>query len=94
MKCRNKDIENVIKIDLHEQHVKQGMKLLKLHLFFGAYVCCKLLFYRLVTIQVLDVLCYCYDFSSRSCLLCILLSCAILQGYHRTWESRSWKVKD
>ncbi|KAI3806300.1 hypothetical protein L1987_22199 [Smallanthus sonchifolius] len=35
---RNKDIENVITIDLHGQHVKQGMKLLKLHLLFGAYV--------------------------------------------------------
>lgn len=35
---RNKTIENVITIDLHGQHVKQGMKLLKLHLLFGAYV--------------------------------------------------------
>lgn len=35
---RNKNIENVITIDLHGQHVKQGMKLLKLHLLFGAYV--------------------------------------------------------
>ncbi|KAJ9565310.1 hypothetical protein OSB04_001276 [Centaurea solstitialis] len=35
---RNKSIENVITIDLHGQHVKQGMKLLKLHLLFGAYV--------------------------------------------------------
>ncbi|XP_071737936.1 SMR domain-containing protein At5g58720-like isoform X2 [Rutidosis leptorrhynchoides] len=37
---RNKNIENVITIDLHGQHVKQGMKLLKLHLLFGAYVRC------------------------------------------------------
>ncbi|KVH94087.1 protein of unknown function DUF1771 [Cynara cardunculus var. scolymus] len=36
---RNKNIENVITIDLHGQHVKQGMKLLKLHLLFGAYLC-------------------------------------------------------
>ncbi|CAI9301053.1 unnamed protein product [Lactuca saligna] len=35
---RNKTFENVITIDLHGQHVKQGMKLLKLHLLFGAYV--------------------------------------------------------
>lgn len=35
---RNKDFENIITIDLHGQHVKQGMKLLKLHLLFGAYV--------------------------------------------------------
>lgn len=37
-KERNKTIENMITIDLHGQHVKQAMKLLKLHLLFGAYV--------------------------------------------------------
>ncbi|XP_037494724.1 SMR domain-containing protein At5g58720 isoform X2 [Jatropha curcas] len=37
-KARNKGIENVITIDLHGQHVKQAMKLLKLHLLFGTYV--------------------------------------------------------
>ncbi|KAI3461657.1 hypothetical protein Pfo_018320 [Paulownia fortunei] len=36
--ARNKSIENVITIDLHGQHIKQAMKLLKLHLLFGAYV--------------------------------------------------------
>lgn len=36
--ARNKSIENVITIDLHGQHVKPAMKLLKLHLLFGAYV--------------------------------------------------------
>lgn len=36
--ARNKSIENRITIDLHGQHVKQAMKLLKLHLLFGAYV--------------------------------------------------------
>ncbi|KAL1193122.1 SMR domain-containing protein [Cardamine amara subsp. amara] len=36
--ARNKDIENVVTIDLHGQHVKQAMKLLKLHLLFGSYV--------------------------------------------------------
>ncbi|XP_073139221.1 SMR domain-containing protein At5g58720 isoform X2 [Henckelia pumila] len=36
--ARNNSIENVITIDLHGQHVKQAMKLLKLHLLFGAYV--------------------------------------------------------
>ncbi|KAL3518064.1 hypothetical protein ACH5RR_020653 [Cinchona calisaya] len=37
-KARNKAIENMITIDLHGQHVKQAMRLLKLHLLFGAYV--------------------------------------------------------
>ncbi|KAG8662973.1 hypothetical protein MANES_01G161500v8 [Manihot esculenta] len=37
-KARNKGIENIITIDLHGQHVKQAMKLLKLHLLFGTYV--------------------------------------------------------
>ncbi|KAK9940775.1 hypothetical protein M0R45_017416 [Rubus argutus] len=36
-KARNKDIENVITIDLHGQHVKQAMKLLKIHLLLGTY---------------------------------------------------------
>ncbi|KAK3019264.1 hypothetical protein RJ639_004213 [Escallonia herrerae] len=36
--ARNKSFENVITIDLHGQHVKQAMRLLKLHLIFGAYV--------------------------------------------------------
>ncbi|XP_075515616.1 SMR domain-containing protein At5g58720 [Primulina tabacum] len=36
--ARNKSIENEITIDLHGQHVKQAMRLLKLHLLFGAYV--------------------------------------------------------
>ncbi|KAH0997522.1 hypothetical protein GBA52_021386 [Prunus armeniaca] len=36
-KARNKGIENVITIDLHGQHVKQAMKLLKIHLLFGTY---------------------------------------------------------
>uniref|UniRef100_A0A7N0TGN0 DUF1771 domain-containing protein n=1 Tax=Kalanchoe fedtschenkoi TaxID=63787 RepID=A0A7N0TGN0_KALFE len=39
--ARNKNIGNVITIDLHGQHVKQAMKLLKLHLLFGSYACCK-----------------------------------------------------
>ncbi|CAM8970402.1 unnamed protein product [Rhodiola kirilowii] len=38
-KARNKNIGNVITIDLHGQHVKQAMKLLKLHLLFGSYAC-------------------------------------------------------
>lgn len=38
---RNKSIENVITIDLHGQHVKQALRLLKVHLLFGAYVRCK-----------------------------------------------------
>ncbi|CAK9157140.1 unnamed protein product [Ilex paraguariensis] len=37
-KARNKSIENVVTIDLHGQHVKQAMRLLKLHLLFGACV--------------------------------------------------------
>lgn len=40
---RNKDFENVITIDLHGQHVKQAMRLFKLHLLFGTYVPCKYL---------------------------------------------------
>ena len=36
--ARNRDIENVITIDLHGQHVKQAMKLLKMHLLLGSYV--------------------------------------------------------
>ncbi|XP_010454179.1 PREDICTED: SMR domain-containing protein At5g58720-like [Camelina sativa] len=36
--ARNKGTENVETIDLHGQHVKQAMKLLKLHLLFGSYV--------------------------------------------------------
>ncbi|KAL3616198.1 hypothetical protein CASFOL_039588 [Castilleja foliolosa] len=36
--ARNKTIENMVTIDLHGQHIKQAMKLLKLHLLFGAYV--------------------------------------------------------
>ncbi|RDX75774.1 SMR domain-containing protein, partial [Mucuna pruriens] len=35
--ARNKGIENVITIDLHGQHVKQAMRMLKLHLLFGSY---------------------------------------------------------
>ncbi|KAK8661186.1 hypothetical protein V6N13_052085 [Hibiscus sabdariffa] len=37
-KARNKAFENVITIDLHGQHVKQAMRLLKLHLLFGIHV--------------------------------------------------------
>ncbi|XP_027334867.1 SMR domain-containing protein At5g58720 isoform X2 [Abrus precatorius] len=33
--ARNKGIENVITIDLHGQHVKPAMRMLKLHLLFG-----------------------------------------------------------
>ncbi|XP_057772475.1 SMR domain-containing protein At5g58720 isoform X3 [Salvia miltiorrhiza] len=36
--ARNRSIENMITIDLHGQHIKQAMKVLKLHLLFGAYV--------------------------------------------------------
>jgi hypothetical protein len=41
--ARNKGIENVVTIDLHGQHVKPAMKLLKLHLLFGSYVPCEYL---------------------------------------------------
>ncbi|XVE79403.1 hypothetical protein DITRI_Ditri14bG0055800 [Diplodiscus trichospermus] len=37
-KARNKVFENVITIDLHGQHVKQAMRLLKLLLLFGTHV--------------------------------------------------------
>ncbi|XP_010650902.1 SMR domain-containing protein At5g58720 isoform X2 [Vitis vinifera] len=36
--ARNKSIKNVITIDLHGQHVKQAIRLLKIHLLFGVYV--------------------------------------------------------
>ncbi|XP_022944276.1 SMR domain-containing protein At5g58720 isoform X1 [Cucurbita moschata] len=36
--ARNREIANVITIDLHGQHVKQAMRLLKMHLLFGSYV--------------------------------------------------------
>ncbi|PIA32237.1 hypothetical protein AQUCO_04500083v1 [Aquilegia coerulea] len=39
---RNKGIQNTVTIDLHGQHVKQAIKLLKVHLFlFTTYVPCK-----------------------------------------------------
>jgi len=37
-KARNRGIENVITIDLHGQHVKQAMQLVKGHLLLGTYV--------------------------------------------------------
>ncbi|GAB2285051.1 hypothetical protein Dimus_019507 [Dionaea muscipula] len=37
-KARNKDMENVLTIDLHGQHVKQAIRLVKLHLLFGTYI--------------------------------------------------------
>ncbi|KAJ4834696.1 hypothetical protein Tsubulata_003600 [Turnera subulata] len=37
-KARNKGIENVVTIDMHGQHVKPAMRLLKIHLLFGTYV--------------------------------------------------------
>ncbi|RWW33790.1 hypothetical protein BHE74_00010196 [Ensete ventricosum] len=40
--CRNKHIKNMVTIDLHGQHVKQAIGLLKLHLLLFAYIPCKL----------------------------------------------------
>ncbi|KAH9609731.1 hypothetical protein KSS87_012721 [Heliosperma pusillum] len=37
-KARNKGIENSLTIDLHGQHVKQAVKVLKLHLLFSTYI--------------------------------------------------------
>lgn len=37
-KARNKDMENVLTIDLHGQHVKPAMRLVKLHLLFGTFI--------------------------------------------------------
>ncbi|XP_020269038.1 SMR domain-containing protein At5g58720 isoform X2 [Asparagus officinalis] len=37
-KARNKGIRNVVTIDLHGQHVKQGIQLLKLHLMLFTYI--------------------------------------------------------
>lgn len=39
--CRNEDIENVITIDLHGQHVKQAMQYVKTLIMLGTYVPCK-----------------------------------------------------
>uniref|UniRef100_A0A1D1XF32 NEDD4-binding protein 2 n=1 Tax=Anthurium amnicola TaxID=1678845 RepID=A0A1D1XF32_9ARAE len=36
--ARNKDIRNAVTIDLHGQHVKQAIKLLKLHLLLFTYI--------------------------------------------------------
>lgn len=47
-KARNKSIENVITIDLHGQHVRQALRLLKVHLLFGAYVR-SVQFFRVIT---------------------------------------------
>ncbi|XP_057547993.1 SMR domain-containing protein At5g58720 isoform X2 [Amaranthus tricolor] len=41
-KARNKEIENALTIDLHGQHVKQAMRLVKLHLLFSTYISCGL----------------------------------------------------
>ncbi|KAF3454243.1 hypothetical protein FNV43_RR04690 [Rhamnella rubrinervis] len=49
-KARNKGIENVITIDLHGQHVKQAMRLLKMHLVFVSYA---------QTVQILRVITGC-----------------------------------
>ncbi|XP_043724354.1 SMR domain-containing protein At5g58720 isoform X2 [Telopea speciosissima] len=47
--ARNKKIENVVTIDLHGQHVKQAIKLLKVHLLlFTAYIP-SILFLRVIT---------------------------------------------
>ncbi|CAH1447009.1 unnamed protein product [Lactuca virosa] len=35
---RNKNIKNLIEMDLHGQHVQEGVELLKVHLLFGAFV--------------------------------------------------------
>ncbi|KAL2898726.1 hypothetical protein RDABS01_033475 [Bienertia sinuspersici] len=37
-KARNKGIENALTIDLHGQHVKPAIRLVKLHLLFGTYI--------------------------------------------------------
>ncbi|PON85491.1 Smr domain containing protein [Trema orientale] len=49
-KARNKSIQNVITIDLHGQHVKQAMRVLKMHLLFVSYV---------QTVQILRVITGC-----------------------------------
>jgi hypothetical protein len=67
--CRNKGITNVITIDLHGQHVKQAMRVLKLHLLFGTYVRCK----------HLPALPYFYaDLPRYSILLCVMNICRLV----------------
>ncbi|XP_024026746.1 SMR domain-containing protein At5g58720 isoform X1 [Morus notabilis] len=49
-KARNNEIQNVITIDLHGQHVRQAMRVLKMHLLFVSYV---------QTVQILRVITGC-----------------------------------
>lgn len=100
--CRNRDIENVITIDLHGQHVKPAMKLFKLHLLLGSYVQCKhflilfylscMLIFYLTESKLYLLMCNLYSFS---CVLTFLtsISNSNSEGYHRMWLTWCRKVK-
>lgn len=71
-------------IDLHGQHVKEGMMILKYHLAFGVYGRCKYLFRQDIhthTHCVFD----CF-------LIGVIYSSAAAPCHHRIWEWRNWAV--
>lgn len=103
---RNKSIENVITIDLHGQHVRQALRLLKVHLLFGAYVRCKNLVHSSSELFISECTFFVLapsklsnfglKFVTYCCLFLSILfyhSCPVFQGYHGMWESRSGEVK-
>ena len=49
----------MITIDLHGQHVKQAIRILKIHLLFGVYVPCKHLLQPLILYMLLFFLLAC-----------------------------------
>lgn len=95
----------MITIDLHGQHVKQAMRLLKLHLLFGAYVRCKHLVH-LNMAYIYTLLCFCFDSSYHlnlhhldwdlvicSSIFFMCCSCPVFQSHHWMWEPWSGQVE-
>lgn len=70
--CRNKSIKNVITIDLHGQHVKHAIRLLKIHLLFGVYMPCKNLLQPLISIVLVFLALMPNEFYLVSSCYCIL----------------------
>lgn len=91
--CRNKGIENVITIDLHGQHVKQAMKLLKIHLLFGTYAQCKCFLPHFLILKQIcsDKLLGIVSLITFLCLVQRFNSSGSSQGVgHMVLESQSW----